>query len=200
MSSSARHGSSPDGREDSLGAVRLCTALGCAAFTVAVVVVRGGGRHRRFVVRGHEHHLVAAMNGWTAVSRSFGVVALVLVSATLPIGLSFGRRLAAARRRAQIRAVHMTLSVCALAVITLHVATLMGAAQLAPDVGRLLVPALWPYRRTATALGVISVYVLLLLGPTYFARRSLGLRRWNIAHRFIAVGLALAIVHVVGGG
>ncbi len=140
------------------------------------------------------------MNEWTAVSRSLGLAALVLVSATLVIGLAFGRRLVVMRRRGQIRAVHMTLSVCALAVISLHVATLMGAAQLAPDVGRLLVPALWPYRRTATALGVISVYVLLLLGPTYFVRRSLGLRRWRIAHRFVAVGLVLAAVHVLGGG
>jgi predicted ferric reductase len=200
MSSFARQAPLPEGGQESLWAVRLYTALGCTAFTAALVVIRGGGRHRGFDVRGHEHRVVAAMNGWTAVSRSFGLAALVLVSATLPLGLAFGRRLVVVRRRAQIRAVHMTLSVCALAVITLHVATLMGATQLAPDVGRLLVPALWPYRRTATALGVVSVYVLLILGPTYFARPTLGHRRWQIAHRFIAVGLALAIVHVIGGG
>jgi predicted ferric reductase len=191
---------SPGVTDDGLRAVRLSTALACAAFTAVVVIARGTGRHRRFEVRGHEHHLVAAMNAWTAVSRSLGLAALVLASATLPIGLAFGRRLVVARRRGQIRAVHMTLSLSAVAVTALHVATLMGATQLAPDVGRLLVPTLWPYRQTATALGVLSVYVFALLGLTYFARGALGLRRWRIAHRFIAVGLALAIVHVIGGG
>ena len=140
------------------------------------------------------------MNTWTAVSRSLGLAALLLAAATLPVGLAFGRRLVAADRRGEIRAVHMTLSLSALTVTALHVATLMGATQLAPDVGRLLVPTVWPYRKTATALGVISVYVLVLLGPTYYTRRALGPRRWRIAHRFIAVGLVLAILHVVGGG
>jgi predicted ferric reductase len=54
--------------------------------------------------------------------------------------------------------------------------------------------------RTATALGVVSVYVLALLGPTYYARRTLGWQRWRIAHRFIAAGLALAILHVTLAG
>jgi hypothetical protein len=76
----------------------------------------------------------------------------------------------------------------------------MGAAQLAPDIGRLLVPALWPYRRTGTALGVVSVYVLLLLGPTYFASRSLGLRRWNIAHRSSLSGWRSRSCTSWGGG
>ncbi len=63
-----------------------------------------------------------------------------------------------------------------------------------------MIPWLWHYRRTATALGVLSIYVLALLGPTYYARRRLGVRGWRIAHRFIATGLALAILRVVDGG
>jgi predicted ferric reductase len=94
----------------------------------------------------------------------------------------------------------MTLSVCALVATALHVVTLLGASRLAPDVARLLVPGLWPYHGTATALGVASAYALAVLGPSYFARRTAGARRWRIAHRFVAVGLALAILHVVGGG
>jgi methionine sulfoxide reductase heme-binding subunit len=152
------------------------------------------------VVRQHERHLIAAMNTWTAVSRSLGVAALLLVAVTLPVGLLFGRRVVAARRRAQVRAIHMTVSLSGLVVIALHVVTLLGASTLAPSVERLLVPWLWPYRRTATALGVLSVYVLALLGPTYYARRTLGWQRWRIAHRFIAAGLALAILHVTLGG
>jgi predicted ferric reductase len=82
----------------------------------------------------------------------------------------------------------------------LHIFTLLGASALEPRLDRLVIPWLWPYRRPATALGVLSIYVLALLGPTYYARRRLGVQRWRIAHRFIATGLALAILHVVGGG
>jgi methionine sulfoxide reductase heme-binding subunit len=168
--------------------------------TGAVVLVRGGARHRRFVFHHHEHRVVAAMNTWTAVSRSLGLAALILVAVTLPVGLLFGRRLVSLNRRAEVRAMHMTLSLSALAVIALHVLTLLGASALGPRIDRLLIPWLWPYHRTATALGVLSIYVLALLGPTYYARRTLGLQRWRIAHRFIAAGLALAVLHVIGGG
>lgn len=180
--------------------VRLHTALACVAFTSAVVLVRGGARRRRFVVRGHEHRLIAAMNTWTAVSRSLGIAALVLVAVTLPVGLLFGRRVVAAGRRPEVRAMHMTLSLSALTVVALHVVTLLGASALAPSLDRLVIPWVWPYRRTATALGEVAVYVLVLMGPTYYARRALGWQRWRIAHRFIAAGLALAILHVIGGG
>ncbi len=128
------------------------------------------------------------------LSRSLGLAALVFVAPTLPAGLLFGRQLVAADRRREVRALHMTLSLSALTVTALHSVTLLGATALGPDVARLLVSTLWPYQHTVTALGVMSVYVLVLLGPTYYARRTLGLRRWRIAHRFIAVGLALAIL------
>lgn len=140
------------------------------------------------------------MNTWTAVSRSLGLAALALLAFTLPVGLLFGRRLVARDRRAEVRAAHMTLSLSGLSVAVLHVVTLLGATQLAPDAARLLVPWRWPYRQTATALGVLSIYVVALLGLTYYTRRALGWRRWRIAHRFISVGLALAVLHVIGGG
>jgi hypothetical protein len=183
-----------------LGRIRFWTALGCAALTGVVVLARGGARHRRVVFRHHEHHVIAAMNTWTAVSRSLGLAALILVAVTLAVGLVFGRRLIAAHRRAGIRAMHMTISVSALVVIALHIVTLLGASSLGARLDRLLIPWLWPYHRTATALGVLSIYVLSLLGPTYFARRAVGMQRWRVAHRFITAGLALAILHVVGGG
>jgi predicted ferric reductase len=183
-----------------LGRIRLSTALGCAALTGVVVLARGGARHRRLVFRHHEHRVIAAMNTWTAVSRSLGLAALILVAGTLAIGLLFGRHLVSANRRAAIRAMHMTISLSALTVIALHILTLLGASALGARLDRLLIPWLWPYRRTATALGVLSIYVLALLGPTYYARRAIGMQRWRVAHRFIASGLALAILHVVGGG
>ena len=176
------------------------TALGAALLTAAVVVIRGGARRRHIELRAGHVHVAAAMNTWTAVSRSLGLAALALLAFTLPVGLLFGRRLVARDRRAEVRAAHMTLSLSGLSVAVLHVVTLLGATQLAPDAARLLVPWLWPYRQTATALGVLSIYVVALLGLTYYTRRALGWRRWRIAHRFIAVGLALAVLHVIGGG
>jgi hypothetical protein len=116
------------------------TVLAAARFTALIVVLRGGARRRRVVLRAGHLHVHQAMNTWTAVSRSLGIAALPILAATLPVGLLFGRRLVARNRRADVRIVHMTLSLSGLAVAVLHVVTLPGATRLAPDVARLLVP------------------------------------------------------------
>jgi hypothetical protein len=116
-----------------LGRIRLRTALACSVLTVAVVLVRGGARRRRSVFRHHEHRVTAAMNTWTAVSRSLGLAALILVAVTLPVGLLFGRRLVSVDRRAEVRVMHMTLSMSALAVIVCTSSRCLGRARSSRD-------------------------------------------------------------------
>jgi methionine sulfoxide reductase heme-binding subunit len=104
------------------------------------------------------------------------------------------------RRAAILYTAHRTLSVAGLAVIGLRLLTLLGATSLGPSLARLAVPFLWPHRTLATGLGVIGTRVLVVLGPSFYLRRRVGVRRWKIAHRLIAIGALLALAHSLGGG
>jgi methionine sulfoxide reductase heme-binding subunit len=168
-------------------------ALASVAVIVGLWVVRVG------------IHLPGGYDGSTSSvfadsSRALGIAALVLAGAALPIGLAVGRRMVHGGRAAQVRALHRALALWALAAIGLHVLALVGATALGPSVVRLLVPFAWPYRTVATGLGVLAAWVIVALGLSYYQRRRIGARRWRIAHRFVVVGLALAIALTVGGG
>lgn len=129
-------------------------------------------------------------------SRALGIAALVLAAAALPLGLAFGRRIVSGRRAGWLRAFHRALALWCLGAIVLHVLALAGATSLAG----LLVPFAWHYRTVATGLGVVGAWVIVALGPSWYLRRRIGDRRWRIAHRLIAAGVVLGILHTIGGG
>ena len=141
-----------------------------------------------------------ASQAFSSTTRNLGISALLLLLASAPLGLAIGRRLVRGRRAAVLYAAHRTLSLCGLAVVGLHLLTLVGVSSLAPTAARLFVPFVWPHRTTATGLGVVGTWILALLGPTFYLRSRVGVRRWKIAHRLIGVGLALALAHSLGGG
>ena len=132
-------------------------------------------------------------------TRSLGESGLVLLCVTLVLGVGVGRRWIVGRRAAGVRRAHRALSLTALGVIGLHVVTLLGVTSIGPSLARLLVPFLWPHRTAATGAGVIATYLLVALGPTYFARRH-RFTRWRSLHPWIVVGVALSALHFLGGG
>jgi sulfoxide reductase heme-binding subunit YedZ len=171
---------------------RFATATGALAFTLLFWLIQIGPR----TFTGAQ----PTSQAFSDTTRNLGLSALILLSASLPLGLLVGRRLVRGRRAAILYAAHRTLSATGLAVIGLHLLTLRGATSLAPTLARLAIPFLWPHRPLATAAGVIGTWILLALGPSYYLRSRLGLRRWKIAHRLIGVGLILALAHSLGGG
>lgn len=142
----------------------------------------------------------SASNAFADSSRALGIAALVLAVAALPIGLIVGRRMVHGWRAGWLRDFHRALALWSLAAIVLHVLLLSGATTLAPSLARLLVPFVWPYRATATGLGVLGAWIIVALGPSWYQRRRIGAGRWRIAHRFVAVGIALGVLHTIGGG
>jgi DMSO/TMAO reductase YedYZ heme-binding membrane subunit len=132
-------------------------------------------------------------------TRSLGESGLVLLCVTLVLGVGVGRRWIRARRAATVRRAHRALSLTALGVIGLHLVTLLGVSSIGPSVARLLVPFLWPHRTVATGAGVIATYLLVGLGPTYYARTHRFVR-WRSLHPWIVVGVALSALHFLGGG
>ena len=132
-------------------------------------------------------------------TRSLGESGLILLCVTLVLGVGVGRRWIMPRRAAAVRRAHRALSLTALGVIGLHVVTLLGVTSIGPSLGRLLVPFLWPHRTAATGAGVIATYLLVGLGPTYFARRHRFVR-WRALHPWIVAGVGLSALHFLGGG
>lgn len=49
----------------------------------------------------------------------------------------------------------------------------------------------------ALRLGIFSLYLALLLGPTYYLRNRLGARAWKIVHQLSVAVYILAVVHTL---
>jgi sulfoxide reductase heme-binding subunit YedZ len=136
---------------------------------------------------------------WLA-SRSAGVVAYLLLSTSVVLGLAMATRLAPVRARAGVRVLHERVALLALGAVAAHGLLLLPDPWLHPGLLGLLVPFTTGYRPVWTGLGICAVYGAAGLSLTYYAGRRLGTRRWRSAHRLIPVAWALAAAHVLGAG
>jgi methionine sulfoxide reductase heme-binding subunit len=139
-------------------------------------------------------------HGWWLASRSAGVVAYLLLSASVALGLTMALRLLPPRYAAVLRIGHERIALIALGAVAAHGLLLLGDGFLRPGLGGILVPFAMSYRPLWTGLGILAGYLAAGLSLTYYARRRLGARRWRAAHRLIPVAWALAAVHVTGAG
>jgi sulfoxide reductase heme-binding subunit YedZ len=139
-------------------------------------------------------------HGWWLASRAAGIVAYLLLSASVLLGLAMALRLIAPRATAVLRAAHERLGLLALGAVATHALLLLGDGWLRPRVTDLLVPFTMDYRPVWTGLGILAFYLTAALSLTYYARRRIGARRWRTAHRLIPAAWAIAAVHVIGAG
>ncbi len=144
---------------------------------------------------------VVASHGWWLASRASGLVALVLVTISVAIGLMMASKLA--RRPGMPRiltAIHEQTALAGLLAIAVHGITLIGDPWLNPGVGGVLVPFSMDYRPIWTGLGTIAGILAMLLGLSFYARKSFGAKLWRKAHRATIVVYFLAIAHTLGAG
>lgn len=142
-----------------------------------------------------------AGHGFWLASRAAGVVALVLLSISVLIGLALAGGVAgppAVRRR--LRFSHEHIAVSALVATAVHGALLLGDPWLRPGLAGVLVPFALRYRPLFTGLGVVAGELAVALGLSFYARRRIGARRWRRLHRLTPAVYALAVVHVLGAG
>ena len=139
-------------------------------------------------------------HGWWLASRSAGVVAYLLLSAAVVLGLVMALGPAPARHAAVLRAAHERVAIVALGAVAAHGLLLLGDGWLRPGLGGVLVPFAMSYRPAWTGLGILAGYLAAGLSLTYYARRRLGVRRWRAAHRLIPAAWALSAVHAIGAG
>lgn len=138
---------------------------------------------------------------WWLVSRASGVLALLLISLSVVIGLAMAAKVI--RRPGLKRSVvrlHEQIALIALAAIALHGLALLGDGWLKPGLRGIAIPFALSYRPALTGAGIIAGYLALLLGPSFYLRRRIGVRRWRKLHRATVLVWALSAVHALGAG
>jgi sulfoxide reductase heme-binding subunit YedZ len=135
---------------------------------------------------------------WIA-SRAAGIAALLLSSASVCVGLLMGGRLLKGRSL-DLRVAHEALSLATLAALLVHGLTLLGDAYLHPSLGDIAIPLMSGHETLWTTAGIVAFWALALLGPSYYLRARIGVKRWGALHRFTALAWLLGLVHSLGEG
>ena len=139
--------------------------------------------------------------GWWLASRASGIVALVLIAASVTIGLGMAAR--AFKKPGLPRvliAVHEHAALAALVAIAVHGLTLLGDAWLNPGPLGIAVPFVIDHEPVFTGLGIIGGYLAAILGLTFYIRRRVGTRRWRNLHRLTPLVYLLGVIHTLGSG
>ena len=138
---------------------------------------------------------------WWLLSRSAGIVALVLVAASTLMGLVLANGLVKApQARKSIITFHEQTANAGLAAIGLHGITLLGDAFLRPSITNLLIPFTIDYRPVYVGIGILGGYAAAILGLSFYARKRIGGKRWRKIHRATPVVYAMGLIHTLGAG
>lgn len=135
------------------------------------------------------------------VSRASGVVALLLVTLSVTIGLTMASKIV--RRRGltpTLAHVHEQTALIGMIAILVHGVALLGDHWLKPGVAGITVPFAMAYRPFFTGLGIIGGYLAALLGLSFYVRKRIGARLWRKLHRATVLVWVLGVIHTLGAG
>jgi hypothetical protein len=137
---------------------------------------------------------------WYA-TRAGGTVALLLLTATVVLGIAAGGRYAPKRvARFEIGALHRNLSLLTLAFLALHIATAIADTFVHLTWLDALVPFVSAYRPLWLGLGTLAFDLLLAVLLTSAVRLRIGPRLWKAVHWLAYASWPLALFHGAGTG
>ncbi|HEX6455791.1 MAG TPA: ferric reductase-like transmembrane domain-containing protein [Solirubrobacterales bacterium] len=144
---------------------------------------------------------VLSKYGWWIVSRSSGIVAFVLITISVLIGLTMaGKPVRDPRFTKNMRAVHEQTALAGLVAIAVHGLAIFLDPWLKPGVAGVTVPFALGVHTFWTGLGVIAGYLAMLLGLSFYLRRQIGAKLWRKAHRATIAVYVLGLFHALGAG
>jgi sulfoxide reductase heme-binding subunit YedZ len=137
---------------------------------------------------------------WFA-TRGAGVVTLVLLTATVVLGVSTSLRVEGRRTPRFFTAIlHRNLSLFAVVLLAVHIATSVLDPFAGIGVRDALIPFTGSYRPTWLGLGVLAAQLLAAVTVTSLARGRIGGRAWRLVHWTAYASWPLAVVHGLGTG
>nr|WSY53845.1 ferric reductase-like transmembrane domain-containing protein [Streptomyces sp. NBC_00886] len=137
---------------------------------------------------------------WYA-TRAGGTVSLVLLTATVALGIATAGRYAPVRLgRFEVSALHRNLSLLTLAFLGMHIVTAIADSYAHLTWPTAFVPFVASYRPLWVGLGAVALDLLLAVAVTSAVRGRLGLRRWKAVHWLAYASWPVALFHAAGTG
>jgi predicted ferric reductase len=137
---------------------------------------------------------------WYA-SRATGVIALVLLTAGLVLGILVNRqgRLPGLPRYAAT-SLHRSVNLLSVTFVAVHVATAIADPFVTIGIAATVVPFVSPYQPFWLGLGAVSLDLMLALIVTSLVRARIGRRTWRAVHWLAYASWPAAFAHSFGSG
>jgi methionine sulfoxide reductase heme-binding subunit len=140
-------------------------------------------------------------HGWWLASRASGLVALVLVTISVGLGLMMaGKVMRRPGLSRKLPAIHEHTALAGLIAIAVHGITLLGDPWLNPGAAGIAVPFTMGFRPLWTGLGIVGGYLAAALGLSFYFRKRIGAKLWRKAHRATILVYVLGLAHAFGSG
>lgn len=137
---------------------------------------------------------------WYA-TRSAGVVTLVLLTASMVLGILNAGRFASNRwPRFLVQGLHRNFSLLAIGFLAVHILTNLIDSYVSFNLPDMFIPFLSDYKRFWLALGVIASDLMIAVAITSLGRQRLGHKSWRLIHWAAYVSWPLGMVHALGIG
>jgi sulfoxide reductase heme-binding subunit YedZ len=138
---------------------------------------------------------------WWIASRSIGVVAMLLVSMSVALGLAMSGRLVRGPGVAsRMRTMHEALALSGLLAIVLHGLLLLPDSYLHPGLAGIAIPFVSSHQPVWTALGVTAGWMSAVITASFYVRRWIGVKAWRWLHRWTLGVWVLGLAHTIGSG
>lgn len=138
---------------------------------------------------------------WWYANRAAGLVAWVLLAASMVVGLMLSTKVAGKRVRPNwIQDLHRGLSGLAVAFVGVHVAAAIGDSFIHFGAADVLVPGASGWRPWAIAWGIVSMYLMVAVEGSSLLRKHLPKHLWRKLHYLSFPLFITATTHALTAG
>jgi methionine sulfoxide reductase heme-binding subunit len=135
------------------------------------------------------------------LTRGTGVVALLLLTASIVLGVSTSLGLRHRRwPRFAVTGIHRNLTLLAIVFVVVHVVTTVADGYAPIRLIDAIVPFLSPYRPVWLGLGAVAFDLLIAIVVTSLLRVRIGVRMWRSVHWLAYLSWPVALMHALGTG
>jgi len=135
------------------------------------------------------------------LARAAGLTAYLLLFGTVVLGLSIRTKgLDRYIARWKVTDIHIFLSLLVLGFAILHAGVLLWDGFVGYSLLDILVPFSTAYRTLWTAVGIVTLYALIIIVLSFPARRYIGYRAWRMLHYGTFAAYLAALLHGIYAG